>query len=162
MRMSAHRLERALAGLSIPLDKKATRRLFATVDTDRSGTIDFLELEALLKQVYAQSVLHHGMDDFRQPAASIADAATICLQIASPTVGCCRTLARRTPPRSQRRGHSRPLCALCGLLRRQRACAGVAVTVGLRRRRPTCCSDRALRLAATARRRWGSLSRVEP
>jgi len=42
-------LQRALAGLCIPIDKPALKRLFAQIDTDGSGSVDYTELEALLK-----------------------------------------------------------------------------------------------------------------
>jgi len=45
-----HELRRALAALSIPIDAKALKALFRTIDTDESGAISFDELNAVLRR----------------------------------------------------------------------------------------------------------------
>jgi len=55
--ISIRELERALAGLCIPIDKPAVKRLFKLMDGDNSGTIDFRELEQLLRADGAPDVV---------------------------------------------------------------------------------------------------------
>jgi len=89
--VSVAELERALAGLCIPIDKPAIKRLFAQIDSDGSGAVDYTELEALLKQDL-------GEDDIADLATNgpvKSDVRILTRPQSSPQVG---RSGRRRPP----------------------------------------------------------------